>query len=89
MFPGSTKKFEQYVGTSFLREVHAATTNQPIPAFAIGGINASNVRDVLAAGFHRVAVTGAVRDADDPAAAAKALKQQLAAGSVERGAGSV
>ncbi len=74
VFAGRTKTFESYAGTDFLKEV---AREIEIPAFAIGGIDASNINQVVRAGFHRVAVTGAVRDADDPAAAAKALKRTL------------
>ena len=74
VFAGRTKTFESYVGTDFLKEV---AREIEIPAFAIGGIDASNIIQVVQAGFHRVAVTGAVRDADDPAAAATALRKTL------------
>ena len=75
VFAGNTKSFDQYPGTSFLRQVRDG--NLPIPAFAIGGITAENLAKVLAAGVQRIAVTGAVRDAPDPAAATKALKDRL------------
>ncbi len=74
VFAGRTKTFESYVGTDFLKEVAGEIE---IPAFAIGGIDASNVNQVVAAGFHRIAVTGAVRDAVDPTAAVTALKKTL------------
>jgi thiamine-phosphate pyrophosphorylase len=74
VFAGRTKAFRSYVGTSFLKEVAGEIE---IPAFAIGGIDASNTKQVVEAGFHRIAVTGAVRDADDPAAAVTALKNIL------------
>lgn len=75
VFAGRTKTFESYVGTDFLKEVAGEIE---IPAFAIGGIDASNINQVVEAGFHRIAVTGAVRDADDPAAAVTAMKKILA-----------
>lgn len=78
VFPGNTKCFSEYVGPTFLSEVHASTKSTPIPAFAIGGITLENLPEVLAAGFHRVAVTGAIRDAADPAAAARVLNETLA-----------
>ncbi len=73
VFAGRTKTFESYVGTEFpeaklLGEIE-------IPAFAIGGIDASNINQVVEAGFHRIAVTGAVRDADDPAAAVTSIEK--------------
>jgi thiamine-phosphate pyrophosphorylase len=74
VFPGRTKTFESYVGTAFLKQVAGEIE---IPAFAIGGIDASNLGDVIEAGFRRIAVTGAVRDASDPVAAARALQDRL------------
>ena len=53
-----------------LREVKAAVS---VPVCAIGGINASNVRDVIAAGAEMVAVISAVCGAEDPCAAARAM----------------
>jgi thiamine-phosphate pyrophosphorylase len=47
------------------------------PWFAIGGIDLGNVREVIAAGASRVVVVRAIRDADDPRAAAAALKAAL------------
>lgn len=75
VFPGRTKQFDAYVGTSLLQQVAAEIE---IPVFAIGGIDGSNVDQVIAAGICRVAVTGAIRDAEDPAAAAAMLKTRLA-----------
>ncbi|WP_211283350.1 thiamine phosphate synthase [Propionicimonas paludicola] len=47
------------------------------PWFAITGITADNLDQVLAAGARRVAVSRAITEADDPAAAAHALKDRL------------
>lgn len=77
VFPGRTKQFDAYVGTDLLRHVAAEIR---LPAFAIGGIALNNVDQVVAAGLHRIAVSGAIRDADDPEAAAASLKQVLLAG---------
>ena len=43
------------------------------PWFAIGGIDGGNVEEVFAAGARRVCVVRAIRDANDPRAAATAL----------------
>ena len=77
VFAGTTKCFDRYVGPQFLSDVHQATKRTPLPAFAIGGITIKNVDQVTAAGFHRIAVTGAVRDAADTKSAIKELKQKL------------
>jgi len=49
-----------------------------LPVFAIGGIDAGNVGQLLAAGAERVAVCRSVIGADDPRAAAAGLKQRIA-----------
>jgi thiamine-phosphate pyrophosphorylase len=55
---------------------HAAA-NATVPWFAIGGIDASNVAEVVAAGARRVVVVRAIRDAPDPEAAARELRAAL------------
>lgn len=47
------------------------------PWFAIGGIEPGTVDEVLAAGARRVAVVGAITQADDPEAAARALARRV------------
>lgn len=74
VFPGRTKEFESYAGTAFLEEVAGEIE---LPAFAIGGIDASNLGRVIEAGIDRIAVTGAVRDADDGPRAAAELRARL------------
>jgi thiamine-phosphate pyrophosphorylase len=49
-----------------------------MPWFAIGGIDLSNVAEIVTAGAPGVAVVRAVRDADDPEAAARMLRDALA-----------
>ena len=44
-----------------------------VPWFAIGGIDQSNVEQVVAAGASRIVVVRAITEADDPAAAAASL----------------
>jgi thiamine-phosphate pyrophosphorylase len=53
--------------------------------FAIGGIDAGNIADVVAAGAERAVVVRAIRDADDPRAAAAALRAALEASPVGAG----
>jgi thiamine-phosphate pyrophosphorylase len=48
------------------------------PWFAIGGIDASNLDAVLAAGARRIVVVRALTEAADPAAAARSLAARLA-----------
>jgi thiamine-phosphate pyrophosphorylase len=74
VFPGRTKQFTSYPGIEFLFWI----ANQiSLPAFAIGGIDRSNVDQVIQAGIRRIAVTGAIRDAEHPSAAAQELKTRL------------
>ena len=48
-----------------------------VPWFAIGGIDHSNVEQVVAAGASRIVVVRAITEADDPAAAAASLLRAL------------
>ncbi|WP_432393835.1 thiamine phosphate synthase [Pseudarthrobacter sp. L19] len=48
-----------------------------VPWFAIGGIDLTNVEQVLDAGARRIVVVRAITEADDPAAAAQALLSAL------------
>jgi thiamine-phosphate pyrophosphorylase len=57
--------------------VRAAAARVTIPWFAIGGIDLTNVADVVAAGAPGVAVVRAIRDAADPEAAARTLKHHV------------
>jgi thiamine-phosphate pyrophosphorylase len=47
------------------------------PFFAIGGIDAGNAGEVVAAGAERLCVVRAIRDAADPAAAAAELRRSV------------
>jgi thiamine-phosphate pyrophosphorylase len=53
--------------------VRSAAEIAPVPWFAIGGIDPGNVGEVTGAGAKRVCVVRAIRDAEDPRAAATAL----------------
>jgi thiamine-phosphate pyrophosphorylase len=75
-----TKAGRPGVGVELIE--HAAA-HAPHPFFAIGGIDAENAEQVVAAGAQRLCAVRAIRDAADPAAAAAALRQAFAAG--ERG----
>jgi thiamine-phosphate pyrophosphorylase len=69
-----TKEGRAAVGYDLVRY---AAERARVPWFAIGGIDATNVRDVVAAGATRVAVVRAIVDAEDPEAAARALRAAL------------
>jgi thiamine-phosphate pyrophosphorylase len=57
-----------------LELVRVAAEAAHVPWFAIGGIDLGNVDELAAAGAWGVAVVRAVRDAEDPEAAARALR---------------
>ena len=54
-----------------------ATRAATLPWFAIGGINADTLDEVLEAGARRVVVVRAITEAQDPAAAARSLRDRL------------
>jgi thiamine-phosphate pyrophosphorylase len=60
-----------------LELVRYATAQASVPFFAIGGIDAHNLGQVLAAGARRVCVLRAIADAVDPERAARELREQL------------
>ena len=74
VFQTPTKPGRLPVGRELVRFA-AATVG--IPWFAIGGIDERTAADVVAAGAERLAVVRAIRDAGDPAAAARALRAAL------------
>ena len=69
-----TKEGRPAVGLGLLRY---AAANARVPWFAIGGIDASNVQEVVAAGAEWVAVVRALGDAADPERAAAELRAAL------------
>jgi thiamine-phosphate pyrophosphorylase len=69
-FQSNTKSFDSFAGLHYLREVATETS---LPTFAIGGITADNLADVLATGVRRVAAGAAITAATDPACAAQQL----------------
>ncbi len=73
-FPSGTKTFERFPGVELLR---AVASEIRLPAFAIGGIDRQNVAQVRAAGFTRIAVSGAIASADDPGLVAQELLECL------------
>jgi thiamine-phosphate pyrophosphorylase len=60
--------------------IEHAAREATLPWFAIGGIEPSNVGDIVAAGAERIVVVRAIRDADDPRAVAAALREAVEAG---------
>jgi thiamine-phosphate pyrophosphorylase len=67
-----TKEGRAGVGTALVE--HAAA-NTDLPYFAIGGIDADNAAEVIAAGATRIGVVRAIRDSERPREAAEALRE--------------
>jgi thiamine-phosphate pyrophosphorylase len=61
-----------------------AAAHAAVPFFAIGGLDADNVDETLAAGATRVCVLRAIADAPEPEAAAHALNELLRSGAPTR-----
>ena len=73
-FPSETKAFDDFAGLDYLRAVAAETR---LPTFAIGGITADNLADVLVTGISRVAVGAAVTKSRQPGVAVRTLLGML------------
>lgn len=73
-FRSGTKSFDEFAGLDFVRQVAAEIA---LPSFPIGGIDLTNVAEVVAAGARRVAVSGAICRAERPVAVAAELVERL------------
>jgi thiamine-phosphate pyrophosphorylase len=78
VWPTPTKPGRPAPGLDLVR--YAAGLGAERPWFAIGGIDAANLPEVLAAGATRVVVVRALTESPDPASAAAALSAALRAG---------
>ena len=74
VYPTATKPDVEPVGLELVRY---AAAHGDKPFFAIGGIDPQRADEVAAAGVERIAVVRAIRDAGDPLAAARALRDAL------------
>jgi thiamine-phosphate pyrophosphorylase len=83
VFPTHTKHFsrEELAGLNYVSQ---ATCEIALPGFCIGGIGLDNLQRVVAAGGRRIAVSGAICSAEDPAAVTAELASQLAAANSPR-----
>ncbi len=68
----ATKPEAEAIGLDGVREIAAGS---PLPVVGIGGIDATNAAQVLAAGAAGVAVISAVADAADPVVATRQLRR--------------
>ena len=74
VYSTNTKPTARATGLDFVRW---AAKNVTIPWFAIGGIDLSNLDQVIAAGARRICVVSAILDAADIAAACHKFKKRL------------
>ncbi|WP_267241210.1 thiamine phosphate synthase [Streptomyces sp. PR69] len=74
-WPTPTKPGRHAPGLDLVR--HAAARGGGRPWFAIGGIDAGNLDQVLDAGARRIVVVRAITEADDPGAAAADLAKRV------------
>jgi thiamine-phosphate pyrophosphorylase len=79
-----TKPGRPAVGTALVRY---AAAHAGVPFFAIGGLDAGNLHEVIDAGATRACVLRAITAAADPERAARELAEMLAAGGPAEGAG--
>ncbi len=76
-WPTPTKPGRPAPGLDLVRTAARSQTQKPW--FAIGGIDAVRLPQVIAAGARRVVVVRAITEADDPCSAARLLKDELRA----------
>ncbi|HVW80915.1 MAG TPA: thiamine phosphate synthase [Mycobacteriales bacterium] len=74
-WPTPTKPGRAAPGLPLVKYAAGLTTDKPW--FAIGGIDATNLDQVIAAGARRIVVVRAITDADDPHAAARQLAERI------------
>jgi thiamine-phosphate pyrophosphorylase len=74
-FVTPTKQGRPATGLQLVR--YAADQHTQLPWFAIGGINESNLDEVMASGATRIVVVRAITESSDPVASAEALKRRL------------
>lgn len=75
IWPTPTKPGRHAPGPGLLR--HAAALESDRPWFGIGGIDLTNLDEVISFGVRRVVVVRAITEADDPKAAAEEFKRRL------------
>jgi thiamine-phosphate pyrophosphorylase len=75
-FATPIKREKQVIGPEGIAAIEAAVGPE-VPVFAIGGIDESNVRQLIAEGLRRICVIRAVSGAPDPEQAARHLRAML------------
>lgn len=75
-FPTTVKAEKQVIGPEGVADI-AAAVGLAVPVFAIGGVEATNIAQLTAAGVHRACVIRAVANAKDPEQATRRLRAML------------
>ena len=73
-FPSQTKSFDAFPGPQLLTQVAERIS---IPVFAIGGIDADNMDELLKTSCTRVAISSAIHSSTDPIATLQFIKRRL------------
>ncbi|MCF6178455.1 MAG: thiamine phosphate synthase [Geopsychrobacter sp.] len=73
-FTASKAQYGPPQGLNALKEI---CLNSPIPVYALGGINAARINEVLDAGAYGIALISAIMAAADPTKASRTLLQQI------------
>ncbi len=79
VYSSTTKSFETFATPQFIEKVAAEIS---LPAFAIGGIDETNIENLIRAGVTRFAVSGAVINSDSPGRAAKILRKEIGSSAI-------
>lgn len=82
IFESSSHSGARTAGLELLAQVRQSVN---IPFLAIGGVNASNVAQVMAQGATGIAVITAILDSNDPRQAARAIKVAMVAAALREG----
>jgi thiamine-phosphate pyrophosphorylase len=77
VYATGTKPTAKPVTLDYVRWAAAPQSGVTVPWFAIGGINLSNLDDVLAAGARRICVVSAILNAPDVAKASAEFRRRL------------
>jgi thiamine-phosphate pyrophosphorylase len=79
VFATPTKPDAEVVGLEYIKQALPILTDTGIGHAAIGGINESNIEALLAAGVRTFAISSAVTNSSEPAAACRKLKRIITA----------
>ncbi len=74
IYTTKTKPQKEPIGINYMQEV---SNEISLPWFAIGGINSSNLKEVISAGASRIAVVDAIMNSDEPAIATRNLLEKF------------